>query len=91
MTDGLITMLCNLLITCYAKMPFTATSLFVLILCYFSSLVTVYYCINVHFWWKMLPYFNLYICLLKPCHIQVSVSKARAIIVLAEDGNADQV
>lgn len=60
-------------------------------LCCFSSFVTVYYGINVHFWWKMLPSFDLYFCLVKPCDIQVSVSKARAIIVLAEDGNADQV
>ena len=36
-------------------------------------------------------FLRLLICLLTPCHIQVSVSKARAIIVLAEDGNADQV
>lgn len=58
---------------------------------FFFSFVTVYYGINIHFWWKMLPSFNLYINLLKQCDIQVSVSKARAIIVLAEDGNADQV
>lgn len=38
-----------------------------------------------------ISFLRLLICLLTPCDIQVSVSKARAIIVLAEDGNADQV
>lgn len=39
-----------------------------------------------------ISFLSLLICLLTPCDdIQVSVSKARTIIVLAEDGNADQV
>lgn len=36
-------------------------------------------------------FLSLLICFVTLCDIQVSVSKARSIIVLAEDGNADQV
>lgn len=59
-------------------------------LCYFSPFVTYCYDINVHFWSKVLPTFYVGL-FLTPSHVQVSVSKARTIIVLAEDGNADQV